>query len=60
MIRICLFLIQVFAVIHTAFLLFMAPGGHKGMSIYVGLWQRLYLASHYFVFTVFALKDDCH
>lgn len=54
-IRICLFLIQVFIITQTAFFLIMAPGSDTGMSIYVGLWQRLYITSYYSIFTVLAL-----
>jgi hypothetical protein len=54
--RIFLVDVQVFVVAISVFLLALAPVGESGLSIYVGLWQRLYLASYYLVFILLARK----
>jgi hypothetical protein len=54
--RIFLISIQVFVVGQSVILLFLVPVGNSGYSIYIGLWQRLYLAAYYVVFTMLALR----
>ncbi len=56
--RIQVFLIgvRVFVIGIAVFLLALAPGGESGLSIHVGLWQSLYLASCYVVFILLVRK----